>query len=432
MRKFKNLSTSRRKIKPQKITLDEKKVFIAENSTSNTLSFSKMEKTIKANNYSFTIKAENIEQYPIDVLCGLKLPEEMVQAPLEEPIQVIEALPSKWDWREQGGVTPVKNQGNCGSCWAFATVGPLESAIKIKDKKTVDLSEQFLVSCNTDGWGCNGGYWAHKYHVNPGAVLESEFSYQAYKVPCKQTTHPYKIKTWGYVNPTVDQIKSAIYTYGPVTAGVAVDSYFSGYSGGVFNHNYTGSVNHGIVLVGWDDSLGVWILKNSWGTGWGENGYMYIKYGYCRVGSSTCYVVYESTTPPEPPEPPEPPTPPSTENLALNKPVTEFNNPKYAVDGKTTTSWKAATCSNTWITVDLQAYKSVKTLRMKWSSVYYPKNYNIYYWTGSSWAVAKSVTSNGGLDEVTLDNAITGKIWSLNLSNPNNDYYELFDWEIYS
>lgn len=88
------------------------------------------------------------------------------------------------------------------------------------------------------------------------------------------------------------------YQYDPVTTGIAVDSYFQSYTGGVFNYNYTGEVNHGINLVGWDDNKGAWILKNSWGTGWGENGYMYIKYGVSRVGKAAAYVVYKGTTPP--------------------------------------------------------------------------------------------------------------------------------------
>jgi len=74
------------------------------------------------------------------------------------------SLPAAFDWRDQGGVTSVKNQGACGSCWAFSSVGPLEANIKIKGEFEENLSEQYLVSCNTDGWGCDGGWWAHPYH----------------------------------------------------------------------------------------------------------------------------------------------------------------------------------------------------------------------------------------------------------------------------
>ncbi len=99
-------------------------------------------------------------------------------------------LPDAFDWRDVDGVTSVKNQASCGSCWAFGTVGPLECNIKIKDGIEVDLSEQWLVSCNRDGWGCGGGWWAHDYHEwkddpcdGVGAVLEEYFPYQALDLP---------------------------------------------------------------------------------------------------------------------------------------------------------------------------------------------------------------------------------------------------------
>ena len=92
-------------------------------------------------------------------------------------------LPASFDWRDSGILTPVRDQGNCGSCWAFGTVGPFEANLKWKSSLTTDLSEEFLLSCNTDGYSCNGGWWAHEYHYNqtainqtqPGAVLEADF-----------------------------------------------------------------------------------------------------------------------------------------------------------------------------------------------------------------------------------------------------------------
>ncbi|MBN1661498.1 MAG: protease inhibitor I42 family protein, partial [Anaerolineae bacterium] len=77
---------------------------------------------------------------------------------------VITAVPAAYNWCDQGECAPVRDQGQCGSCWAFGTVGPLESAILIQDDVSRDLAEQYLVSCNTDGWGCDGGWWAHDYH----------------------------------------------------------------------------------------------------------------------------------------------------------------------------------------------------------------------------------------------------------------------------
>jgi len=152
-----------------------------------------------------------------------------------------EGLPSSWDWRTQGIIPPVRNQGACGSCWAFGTVGAMEPAIMKAGGSATDLSEQFLVSCNTDGWGCDGGSTAHNYHYDTlginqttiGAVLESEKPYTATNGTCTIAyNHPYKLSGWDYVSgswPTVDQLKNAIYNYGPIKASVCADDSWSSY-----------------------------------------------------------------------------------------------------------------------------------------------------------------------------------------------------------
>lgn len=248
-------------------------------------------------------------QRSLSNLCGFRPSLTTSSSEKISEIPILKALPTAWDWRQLGGVTPVKDQGGCGSCWAFTTCAAMESAIKIKDKTTVDLSEQNLVSCNYYGWGCDGGSFAHEFHVNPGAVLESKFPYQGIDAPCKTCPYSYKLDSYNYVSgpvstPSVDSIKSAIYQYGPVCVAVAADSYFQAYTGGVFDHNSTVSVNHAVLLVGWDDSKGAWIMKNSWGTEWGEAGYMYIKYGVSQIGYGANYVLYKGgVTPPTSPPP---------------------------------------------------------------------------------------------------------------------------------
>jgi len=221
------------------------------------------------------------------------------------------ALPAALNWCDQGGCTPVRNQGQCGSCWAFGTVGPLESAILIQDKASKDLSEQWLVSCNTDGWGCDGGWWAHDYHVSPGSVYESAFPYTATDAPCGGPyTYQEKIADWVYIGspsgvPSTDAIKQAIVDHGPVSAAVCVNTAFQSYKSGVFNPTTScQTINHAIVLVGWDDSLGAWRLRNSWGSSWGESGYMWIAYGKNQVGYSANYVVYNGSAPVTPPAAP--------------------------------------------------------------------------------------------------------------------------------
>jgi predicted secreted protein len=222
-------------------------------------------------------------------------------------------LAAHFNWCEQGGCTPVRDQGGCGSCWAFSTVGVLESAVKIKNGLDKDLSEQYLVSCNTEGMSCAGGYFAHDYHWNrvppgepgAGARYESDFPYRAANVACNppHTAHE-RLTTWDYISsysgvPAVADIKQAIIDHGPVAAGVCVGSAFQAYRSGIFATNETcsGSVNHAIVLVGWDDTNGVWYLRNSWGAGWGEAGYMRIKWGFSKVGYDANYISYGASAP---------------------------------------------------------------------------------------------------------------------------------------
>lgn len=234
----------------------------------------------------------------------------------------VTTLPTSWDWCSLGKCTPVRDQGACGSCWSFGTVGPLESAILINDGVSHDLAEQYLVSCNTDGWGCSGGWWAHDYHewkIPPsetaaGAVWEADFPYVAEDAACNGPyTHHEQIADWVYVGasnsvPTVDAIKNAIYTYGPVAAAVCVNSTFQAYTGGIYAPTKPCSqLNHAIVLVGWDDANQYWILRNSWGDSWGEDGYMRIRWNANQVGYGANYVVYGGgTQPPEPTPTPEP------------------------------------------------------------------------------------------------------------------------------
>lgn len=268
----------------------------------------------EAEGWTFSVGQNAVTSRPLENLCGLQEPEGWQNSarvsPFHPPINGQLALPAAFDWREQNGCTPVKNQGGCGSCWAFATVGVLECSILIRDGLTVDLSEQYLVSCNYSNWSCSGGWFAHDYHWDTagrsggvGAVLEAAKPYTATNATCGGPfLHPYRIDSWSYVGtvsgvPATDAIKQAIMAYGPVAAAVYVNNAFQAYSGGVFNAGADSAVNHAIVLVGWDDADQAWILRNSWGTGWGESGYMRIRYGTSRVGYAACYVDYgEDTT----------------------------------------------------------------------------------------------------------------------------------------
>ncbi len=273
------------------------------------------EKVAPARTFSIRVQVEDPRPDP-----ALLAPEPTGDEPATAPSDGggTTALPSAYNWCDYGACPPVRDQGACGSCWAFGTVGPFESALLIEGASR-DLSEQYLVSCNVEGWGCNGGWFAHDYHewkIPPGenaagAVYESSFRYQAADVPCNGPyTHQEQIADWAYVGndssvPSVDAIKQAIYSHGPVAAAVCVDNAFQLYDGGIFApRQKCNNINHAIVLVGWNDDGGYWILRNSWGSGWGENGYMRIAYGASKVGYAANYVVYGGGGPTPTPPPP--------------------------------------------------------------------------------------------------------------------------------
>lgn len=261
--------------------------------------------------WTFQVGANPATYRDLNVIATLEEPNDWQATGQVNPLMTAPSgsvtLPEAWDWREQNGCTPVRNQASCGSCWAFATVGALESAIMIDSGVSQDLSEQYLVSCNYNNYSCSGGWFAHAYHYKTagrsggvGAVLEAAKPYKASNTACGGPfSHPYVIKGWYFVDtsyavPSVDAIKQAIYTYGPVSAAVHVGSAFQAYTSGVFNACEAGAINHAIVLVGWSDTDQAWILRNSWGPYWGESGYMRIAYNCSQVGYGACYVDYGS------------------------------------------------------------------------------------------------------------------------------------------
>lgn len=227
------------------------------------------------------------------------------KAPVEE-VKVEETklsksnvLPTKFSWKDESKLTSVKNQGSCGSCWAFAACGQFESCIKRFGNVTRDLSEQWLVNCDKDFEGCGGGMHPGDMFVKYGAVYEADAAYKGKDGTCAATyTYHEKILSYKEIatEPTTDQIKDAIYKYGPVWAGVVAGSNFSNYSSGVMTKSDAGELDHAILLVGWDDATSSWVLRNSWGSSWGEAGYMRIKYGSCKVGAQGTYMVYKDAT----------------------------------------------------------------------------------------------------------------------------------------
>jgi predicted outer membrane repeat protein len=212
-------------------------------------------------------------------------------------------LPTYWNWANMGGATPVKDQGSCGSCWAFAAMGEVESHIKIEYGIELDLSEQQIISCNPYGSGCDGGWAGAAYYVcnTYGGIHQHCMRYEASDyVPCTQDQHiPYAfVDSWHSVANNVTQIKTALLD-GPVCSGIDASGAFEYYSGDCYDAPGGSWTNHLIVIMGWDDRLcggsGAWIIKNSWGPSWGMSGYGYIKYGAALIGSGVTQVDY---TPP--------------------------------------------------------------------------------------------------------------------------------------
>ena len=276
-----------------------------------------LQRQAETDGWSFTVDKTSGTERPMEQLCGFIPLEDEIDEGGEDGsnIEITMSLPDHFDWNDPNNnyknrkcTTEIRDQRSCGSCWAFGTVAPLESKIIIKENYHEDLSEQWLVSCNTKGYGCNGGWWAHNFHAGTkgkcggtGAVLEQDFPYQARDLSCSGPyPHIYLLKNWDYVKnsnsvPSIDSIKQAIYNNGPISAAIHVDNAFRAYKSGIFNSNDPSTVNHAITLVGWKDDPdvtngGYWILRNSWGDDWGEDGYMRIAYNCNRVGYAAAYV----------------------------------------------------------------------------------------------------------------------------------------------
>lgn len=195
----------------------------------------------------------------------------------------------RFDLRSVNGISEVKDQFECGSCWAFSTLAAMESSNLLINQKQIDLSEQQLVNCIGQSKGCNGGYpemaLQELLKSDKGVVSEKEIPYQNKKGYCAIAQNsPVKVSNWGQLddNASITEIKRAIVKHGAVIAALnASSNAFQSYNSksGILQDKNTGKVSHAVVLAGWDDAKQAWLIKNSWGIKWGQEGYGWVKYG---------------------------------------------------------------------------------------------------------------------------------------------------------
>ncbi|XP_050224152.1 senescence-specific cysteine protease SAG39-like [Mercurialis annua] len=218
----------------------------------------------------------------------------------------VTAAPTSMDWRQKGAVTPIKDQGQCGCCWAFSAVAAMEGITKLSTGKLISLSEQELVDCDTSGedQGCEGGLMDNAFQFikqNGGLTTEANYPYQGTDSTCnsgKASNNAAKINGYEDVPANDENALLKAVTKQPVSVAIdASGSAFQFYSGGVFTGDCGTELDHGVTAVGYGESDGskFWLVKNSWGSSWGEDGYIRMqrdidaKEGLCGIAMEPSY-----------------------------------------------------------------------------------------------------------------------------------------------
>ncbi|KAL5503219.1 hypothetical protein EMCRGX_G010136 [Ephydatia muelleri] len=215
------------------------------------------------------------------------------------------AYPSVVDWRKQGIVTAVKDQGRCSASYAFATVGALEGANTIAGSPVTILSEQNIIDCSVPfgNVGCNGGdiIRALKFVISNGGIsTEDNYPYVEHQYLCENNSSTIGGRATGMVvlqSGSEAALTAAVATAGPVAVTIAASSYdFMFYEGGIFSGCTNTSLNHSLLVIGYGTYNGreYWLLKNSWGSNWGMNGYAMIaknKNNQCGIASRAAYPI---------------------------------------------------------------------------------------------------------------------------------------------
>jgi len=208
-----------------------------------------------------------------------------------------QVLASSLDWRTSGAVTPIKDQGQCGSCWSFSTTGSVEGANKIKSGNLVSLSEQQLVDCagSSGNQGCNGGLMddAFEYIIKNGGIgSEASYPYTAKDGKCKQVSSVATVSKYTDVKKNDETGLMSAINIEPVSVAVDAQSWQT-YRSGVMTGLCGKSLDHGVLLIGYgtQGSTDYWLVKNSWGTSWGEQGTIRLVRGknQCGIAEAASY-----------------------------------------------------------------------------------------------------------------------------------------------
>lgn len=305
---------------------------------------SQLRQEIASKNLQFTVGYTSVAEIPIEKITGAKpmaageevkvleqfrvhteasriknatiTPQQkIVKVPNIEPKFVYgDPTLSKLDLRKGGFVTPVRDQGYWGSCWAFSAMAAYESSYKIIFGTAINTSEEFVVNCSNagswdGGWPYKVMLWMAWQQKNVSDESALPYTGPPQVCPSQAPTAKYYASGWGMVDPAkfatvadVAKIKEALCKYGVISTTLYADDNFKHYTGGYFFgfKSSTGSyapINHAVAIIGWDDSIQCWLIKNSWGTDWGtecgyntERGYMWIKYDSNNIGVQSTWV----------------------------------------------------------------------------------------------------------------------------------------------